>query len=537
MTPAGIVASGVGLRFEYRPVDFSVSDQLRAGRDNILIGEKPFVEAFLRQQGITLDVSGPVLKIYHMPISAGAQGQNAGGPDKTHALVVVSGLNSEQLKLAAESFDVLSTPLPNSDEMQVSEFSMPEIQQYTGKDTLVPGEKYPFHKLGFDDVTIVGLSPQEKGFSFRLPSDFAISPNQHVDLDLDFAYAAGMATNSTLNLYLNGVFISSLLLDNVHGALITGYKVSVPTYLFRAGTNNLSFKTVLTPVHNDFCSFIQSEGLLVTLYKSSSLLFPQMPHRIELPRMDLFFVNAFPFTRWPDGFETTFLLTQPEYGVASTMMNLISLMSQKNGYPLFGIKVSTEPDEQISDELIVIGRTDTLPPAVQEHAPITLGEKLKIPYPVFKSADEASALAFSTQKSGIGQDKGLIMQMQSPYKEGRTAMVLTSPSYAGLARLGETLWDGGLQSATRGDLLLVDFDYDERRQQRYGDGWEVKAHSMDTGNHFTTGKSGAISTVDFYLTSYPWLYIIALTTVTLLLSLVIYLMLKRHRAKRLGTTE
>ncbi|WP_054773775.1 hypothetical protein [Methylogaea oryzae] len=40
MTPAGIVASGVGLRFEYRPVDFSVSDQLRAGRDNILIGEK-----------------------------------------------------------------------------------------------------------------------------------------------------------------------------------------------------------------------------------------------------------------------------------------------------------------------------------------------------------------------------------------------------------------------------------------------------------------------------------------------------------------
>jgi Bacterial cellulose synthase subunit. len=46
LTSAGIVTSGAAQRFDYRKTVFSLSNQVTEGMDNILVGEKAFVEGF-----------------------------------------------------------------------------------------------------------------------------------------------------------------------------------------------------------------------------------------------------------------------------------------------------------------------------------------------------------------------------------------------------------------------------------------------------------------------------------------------------------
>jgi len=47
------------------------------------------------------------------------------------------------------------------------------------------------------------------------------------------------------------------------------------------------------------CDAVRTDGLFATIYENSTLVFPNMPHFVELPKIELFGLNGFPFTRWP----------------------------------------------------------------------------------------------------------------------------------------------------------------------------------------------------------------------------------------------
>jgi hypothetical protein len=537
---AAVAASGIALRFDYRHVQFTSSSDILPAVDNVLIGEKTYVEGFLNQHGINLDVQGPVIQILHLPDRTGpktpasASPQAEGSPvDQRHALLVLAGRDDKEAKIAAESFAVLSGPFPDSDRMSISSFSLPEIRLYAGKRMLIAGERYPFKKLGYTSHNFQGFNSGTTEINFRLPPDFLIKPNQQVTLSLDFSYGAGLRQDSVLNVLLNGEFVHAALLEGGHGGLITGYTLALPTFLFRSGANTLSFKPAMAPLLSEHCSFVQTENLQLTLYDSSTLFFPEMPHRIEMPKLDLFFINGFPFTRWPDGFESTIYLTKSSRTVADAMLNLVALMSQKNGYPLFGIEIATEAPSQSEHELLVLGPLGSIPEKIIQAAPLVLGPSNKVPYSVFESWGDRSALALSEQTSEVGPNKGILMQFQSPYMEGRTAMIVTATTDEGVLRLVDTLYEPKLQTQAKGDLLIADFSPGGPDNKRPG-GDEPRVTAMQAGQTYVTGKGGKISKADFYLSSYPWIYWTAVALAVLLLSVALYFLVKRQQRRRLG---
>ncbi len=548
---ASTVASGIALRFDYRNVVFGLSSELKQNRDNILIGTKGFVEAFL--SSASLKVEGPFLKIAHLPVkestSSTTEGEKAES-NKAHAVIVVSGMNLDEVRLAAKALAVISYPFPNTDEMEVKQISLPEVNPYTGRSIISLGSEYSFKTLSLASHTFKGMISEGRDLSFRLPTDLLIEPNLFAELSLHLVYGAGMRSDSVLNILLNGENINAIHLDNPNGAVYRDYKVPIPTYLFRRGNNVISFQAVLTPSVTGHCELIQTENLFLSLFDDSSFRFPDMPHWVDLPRMELFFEDGYPFTRWPDGRETAFYIAQSDFKTVSSALNLIGLMSQKIGYPLFKVNIGFDKPDNWKGDIIVMGQTKSVPEDLQARAPLKLISPAIASYPLLKNLrqeavgskweqlkssflDKPGSIVFAApptnnssggEMGGLGSDRGAIMAFQSPYESGRTVLVVTASSEDDLEKTSRAILNPSVQGKSRGDITLVALD-----SQDY------TVSSLQVGERYYSGKLGRGNMLKSYIGTHSWfLFLLVLLSVAFM-TLTVYYLLKKQRQRRLGS--
>lgn len=525
VTIAGIVASGIARRFDYKKVSFTTSSDIKPGYDNILLGSKDFLQKFLQSKGLKpLQVPGPLLKIMHLP--AAGSGAAPAAIDPTHALIVVSGINADQMKLAAETLAIVSSSYPNSDEMIVTEFRLPDIPMYGGKLIVTSDKKYTFKTLNFDTHTFKGINPAPKELVFRLPADFLIKPNIYVDISLYYAFGAAIRSDSALNIKLNGGEVRALHLDNAKGDLIEGYKIRIPTYMFKPGDNILRFEPVMSPYISKACEGVQTENLFLTIFDKSTLMFPQMPHFAELPNLSLFMLNGFPYTRWPDGHDSTIYLTGKDFNTINSALNLVGMITQKNGYPLFEFQYTYEDPKKFPGDLIIVGDIPSIPKEYKQAAPLTLTKETTVPYPLMRSWKDEKSLAYSKQISSFKTGKGALMEFLSPYTEGRTVLLMTAPTTEDLLTMSDAVTDSVVQAQSIGDLVLVDLVPENLERPEY------KVSALSVGKKYFSGKTGDVSIIDRYLYFYPWLYYLAVVLVVIALTLLIFFLLKKYRKKR-----
>jgi cellulose synthase operon protein B len=528
---AGVIASGVALRYEYQAIEFSTSDDIKLNTDNVLVGTKDFVTEFLGARDIDINIDAPTIQLVHLPYQETLEtGETVWRQDAKRALLVISAPDLAQLKVAVDSFNMMSLPFTDSNSMKIYEFNLPEVGLYSGKDMIVPEQKYPLSKLNYETQTFRGFTTGQEVINFRVPPDFMIKPNQYVTVALNFAYGSGYRVDSVLNIKLNGDYVASVHLDNPQGGLISNYELSLPTYLFSAGINSIAFEPVLTPLVTENCSFIHAENLFLTLFDSSTITFPKMPHRVEMPRLDLMFVNGFPFTRWPDGHQTLIYMPQIDNHTVSAAFNNIGMLTQKNGYPLLSIQMTDQLPQNYDGELLVIGALDAIPQQLLDQAPLKSGEFFTVPYPVFKSIETKQSFAYLTQDSQLGSNKGIMMQFESPWQAGRSVVLLTAKTNQAVEQLSLAIMMPSVQANIEGDLNLIDFVFDDTKSPAK---WRYAVSSVNTGKSYVTGKGGVATAVDSYVSTHPLAFWIISVAVILLVSLLIFLLLKRYRAKRI----
>jgi len=528
VTMMGMAASGIARRLDYRKVRFSHSDDIKPGVDNVLIGTTAFVGEVLAKYGIKLETSdGGLIKVFYVP-------KKDGGKDGLHALIVVAGDQPTSLKIAAETFANMSLPYPGTDEMHAFEFSMPDISMYSGREELIPDKLYEFNTLGMSSSSFLGFSGKStsKGFSnpasdlsFRLPPDFLIKQNQYAKVALNFSYGAGLRADSALSIALNDKQIRDIHLDSPDGNFIDGYKLDIPTYMFKPGTNTISFKPYLNTARQ-VCDASNTDGLFVTIFGNSTLIFPPMPHFVEMPRMDLFALNGFPFTRWPDGYDTLVYLPQHDSGSIDTALNLIGMVTQKNGFPLFGTQVVFAEPTDWKGEILVVGEAASIPKSIMALAPFQPDGIANIPYPVSRGWDSETSIAMSKQQGGLGEGSGLLMEFESGNKKGRSVVVATAQTEKDLLALGDALLSPSIQARIKGNVSLVQLDVPE---------YDVV--SIEGGKKYSTGDKGDISAVAafLYANTYVFYGLIALALVAL--SLLGFWLIRRYRNKRIENQQ
>jgi hypothetical protein len=336
---------------------------------------------------------------------------------------------------------------------------------------------------------------------------------------LNLSYGSGIKSDSALSVLVNGSSVRSIPLTESSGTFVEGYKINIPTYLFRPGANVIEFSPSLH-VTGQVCDLIQPDNLFLTLYENSTFQFPAMPHLVEMPRLDLFIYNGFPLTRWPDGHEATILLAERDDRVLSAALNLLGLISQKNGFPLFNLRMSYEP--RAAGEGIAIGALAKLPEALRKAAPLaTDGSTSIVPYPVIRSWQEEVSIAYSTQTGTLGPGRGLLMQFQSPFESGRTMMIFTARDNADLLSVSRELFEPVVQGQTRGNITLIELATPE-----------PKVSALDSGPRYMTGKAGTVMVIESLLYTRPYLHYAVLVAALALLSVAVYALLRRRRGRK-----
>lgn len=521
---AAVVASGIARRFDYRKVTFSLSDLIKPGMDNVIVGTEPFLKRLLGSNTPSVgNGKGGYLKIVPMLDEKGA-------PDPYHALVLVTGSTVDEVKLAAETLANLSLAYPGSDELRAVGFSLPNISAYSGRNVITADKVYDFKVLNMPTRTMAGMNPLAGNIDFRLPADFLIKQNRTAELMLNFSYGAGMRQDSALNVLVNNQVIRAIPLQNTEGGVYERYRLDIPTYVFQPGGNRLTFSPELHLAAKE-CDLLQPGNMFLTIFDNSTLKFPYMPHFVEMPRLELFMLNGFPFTRWPDGFEGTIYIAKPSLDALTAAMNLVGLMTQKNGFPLINLGLTFKPPQNAKGDLIVLGDIFSLPPAIAEGSPLKVGKTSLVPYPIVRNWQHEASFSYSEQISKMGSDRGLLMEFESPLQPGRSVLLLAAQDQHDLVQLSEQLLNPEVQGQINGDLVLFEFD-----------GEKPRVTAVKVGKTYTTGKSGQVGwldtnmdRLDSMMYAHPYVFYSLLVIMICLLTWIFVFLLRRYRARRLAT--
>lgn len=516
LTALGIAASGIARRYDYRKVTFSVSQDIKPGMDNLLLGRKDSISGFLKDRELSLgNVEGGYLKIFSLPVGGGQF-------DTKHALLIVTGEHDDHVKLAAETFANLSFGFPGSQDLNAFGFKMPDIPAYGGREVVQANQVYNFKTLNFPTTTFKGINATGRNISFRLPVDFLIRQNLNARIRMHFSYGAGLHETSALNIVVNGKGVKAVHLGNKEGAFFEDYIIDIPTHLFKPGTNVISFGVELHPPIQE-CDLLLPGNMFLSIFENSTLAFPDMPHFVDLPKLELFMLSGFPFTRWPDGFESRIYLTETDVDSIAATMNLVGMITQKNGFPLLAMQIDVKPPKDWKGELIVIGPPGKMPREFEKKSALFVGDKSNVPYPVVRDWDGEYTMAYSKQSSGLGENRGYLMEFESPYEAGRTVLLVAAESGSTLLKFSQVLMEPELQAQAEGGLMLVDMGAHHAKPRVF---------SYKVGDSYATGKRGKVSMVESYLYAHPYVYYALLALMGIGLAFSIYLALRRYRANR-----
>jgi hypothetical protein len=248
-----------------------------------------------------------------------------------------------------------------------------------------------------------------------------------------------------------------------------------------------------------------------------------MPHFVEMPKTELFALNGFPFTRWPDGFETMVYLPQHDSASIDTALNLVGMITQKNGFPLFGTQVVFAEPKEWQGELLVVGEANSIPKSIMSLAPFQPDGAANIPYPVSRGWDSETSIAISKQRAGLGEGTGLLMEFESPNQKGRSVVVATAQNEKDLLLLGDALLSNSIQARIRGDVSLVQLDVPE---------YDVV--SMEVGKKYSTGDKGGQGRVDAFMYANPSIFYGLIALALVVFSWILFRLARRNRAKRMN---
>ncbi len=545
---AAAVASGVALRMKYRPVHFSIASELVSGVDNILVGDKDFVKNVLGDEAPAIE--GAWLQI--LPLHRKSEAREKGRKviktmiDKEHALILVTGASQGEVLNTATFFSLLNQSLTDKAVTKIDDIQMPELVPYSGKRFFMPGATYRFLDMGFSTHTFKDFQPRSKSLQFRLPSDLSIKPNQNIALSVDLSYGSGMREDSALKILLNDTFVFAIPLNNPDGTSYQGYLINLPTYLIRTGINTLEFAPVFTPLVFDPCSQIQRDNLRLSIFENSTLHIPAMDHWTDLPRMELFFLDGFPFAKWPDFRETKVYLAGNTMEAATAVINVIAAASQKSGIPPWGIEFITSLQEGGDENIIIAGLIEDIPQEIMLKS--SLGATTPYTFEDFFNEQQKPAILSRTEQgkkgstTASGQEvsfprekttwaqhdaryfagKFVLNEFSSPYMESMMVLLMTAADSNTLLQGALNLWEPAVQARCKDDLVLI-----------APNGTESKIWSQHTQKRSYVGEIRGESNLNRFVFANPWMAMVLFVLGILALSFVLFFLIKRFHAGRI----
>ncbi len=547
MRPVALCASGTALRYDYRPISLFAKKLGTVNMDTIMVGPEDFIREQLEQfSDVDLDwtVPGPFLEVRHLPEKKRIEeSEDLTFKDVYHPLIIVTGKTWDEVAIAAKAYSMLTLPLPDTPTTRVDDVAVPELTIKTHENTLISGKEYSLASLGFATHTFHGFYPLSNGFSFRIPTDSFLSPNDNVVLSLNIAYGAAMRADSVLNILLNDTFVAAIPCNDKNGGDYRNYEVRLLTSSLNPGYNTITFAPQLTPLITDKCTMIQDGNLNLTIMGDSTLTLPKLDSWIEMPNIKAFMDDAFPYGTYANMQGVSISIPDKSRTSFMTAVNLVSALSQKTGFPPLAAKWYLDTETLPASDIICVSKTESLPAVFVENSPIQFKNQgvissLHLSHPkgeepgrnknfwttlfpddgskIIDLSLTASELVVTKMAPVVMRDKAALLQFESPLHKEKTVTLVTTQSDRDMQRTAKMLWDNAFRSACKGDTTLVNLStkpYD--------------VVSMELGPKYHLGAITPVPFVEKYTNTYPIRFIILIAGLCFLLALFVFWALRR----------
>ncbi|GAB4356647.1 MAG: hypothetical protein Kow0060_09450 [Methylohalobius crimeensis] len=543
----GLITQGIGLRLDYAPfhlelgtaetetTDGPVQITPSENRDLVLIGVRDRLTPFLNTQVLT-HITGPYLGLFPAPPLLKNDGTRQAS---SRFVLVVSGRDPQEVKLASKAFSLLNFPFPDTQETVFHGVHLDPPTPYQGIPALQPHHTYTLKQLGFGTVSRTGLHPSPLAFELYFPPDLFAPEDAEVVFMLHLAYNAGMRRDSLLEMRINDIFERSIPLPEEHGAHYRDYRIRVPLRTFKPGNNRITLHPLLVPAVSGECTYLQTQNLKVTLYGDSRVQLPAAVHYAELPNLALLARSGFPYLG-NEGASMGMRLLDHRPGTILAAWHLLSKLARLNRLPLDKAKLSFSPMSETRNIILIGSHIRTLADKIFQHAPINLNDPwINWRYGVGKTLSEPESSWWKTwfthlwpstappltrlepryatleQNGGLGNQA---MGISFPHPTASGHLVTTFIADGNLYPAVQSLTQPELWSQMQGNLIL----------------WRADSRHLDwqqVGKTFYIGNADLNSKLIFHFARHTWQWLLLALAALLFFAWLIHISLKRFKRR------
>jgi hypothetical protein len=513
---ASKLAGYIGSFIRYRRIFISYHKELPSDRDVFIIGTKSFIKNFLNLQ------NGNFPDIYIIP----------NPNDITKAVVLISGDSLDQIEKNINNFIKVKNELFTGRFYQIYQGKNPEMEKFESNNLIPLGKKVYFYDLGYDDIKVAGLFPPPAEIEFNIPVGVFVQGKKKILFHFAYNYGAGAREDSVINIYLNDKYVTSLKMDKKYGIVLKEEDIKIPAYLLVPGKNKLKIEYAMMPPGGGFCITPNLYTLRGTIFSQRSYIqIPKLPLWFEMPYLEFFVSDVFPYSINPDLKETAIYLSEKDPDNITSLLTLSAYMGTKVWTPFLGLTVTSDISKLKDKDIIALGKN--LPLEFYKNSNLKISEaNVDLKYPILKLIEESlrfkisgnkekeNKLAKLTYQNALTNQVFYIMA-QSPYNNDRTITIITSENIQNLPNAVYRLFFPKYAGTIKGDVTIWDFYINQYFSDKINPTYFIGHMPFFEKLLYEFGYS-------------PTKFILGFLAVVVILSLIIKKLLDIREKKRLG---
>ncbi len=540
LATGSLVAQGAALLLDYVPLVVShqvvsrsnrnASSKLNfpgldwkplTGQDSVLIGTREQLKGLVAP-GVLEQIKGSYIGIFPQE------------KDPSRFILLISGITEADMQLAAEVMSIRGHKLPAQKYVLIKDAIIQDRPGYQRPHAITPEKIYHFTKFNYKTKTLKGMYPAPVQIRFWVAPDLFAASDETLAMHLHLAYGAGIDPQSTLNVFLNGRFEHAVHMTEPHGVVYYDYVIKFLISSLQPGWNEIDFRPSMLPTNRGGeCQPLFTDNLLVTLFDDSYFKMDSVASFAKLPDLELISRTGFPYTMNHNNSDVSIQITETDSATISSAWILMAKLAQTANRPLLNAEIGREINDK-HDHLIIIGREKSLSLIHKNIVPEGLSDPLStiVSQGTAETKSTFAALTnwFTNQSQqeeqsqdivqySSGLDNGLILfQFESPYKQGRSVLIVSAIESRDLATGLATLIEHSTWGKLTGGMLLWHPDSQDLQH-------------FESAPAFYIGNAGLRSRLGYYFSDSPLKAIITILVGILFFVIVSRWLLVRFRKK------
>lgn len=533
ITAATIVASFLGIRANYRNIEFPV-----------------YQNTLPENNAIIFAIAGETIADLAIPASDGAAIQIMDNPlNPIYKLLLVTGRNGEELRQAA--YRLTSANLPaGQDHMPVPNQSIAPRQPYDAPRWINTERPVTFRELvgNPDDLIAEGMYHDSIHINFRAAPDLFMWDGQNIPVRINYRFPTESWIDedaSLLNISLNGTFLRNLSVNKI-GLLESAwhrlggdtrqesYELALAPYLIY-GDNQMELYHNIKHKPGTPCAVLRSGNIKSSIDGGSSIDLSGSHHFSMLPNLSYYVGAAFPFSKMADFSQTQVVLAEePSAEEIGTLLNLAARAGNSTGLAINHVQVNLGLLNNVSaltdnDVLVVASLTQAeLMRELLYASPYHIdNERLALKTPSMRDKLErylsgqwsSQYLVADRYLSSIGDWRGFL-SFPSPWSQNRLVVVATGSNGGQLEQIDNDLNSAAINAGIRGDMAVITSDGGVR--------------SFSVSPRYPDGQMPWYLMVIWYANQHAVILSLLAVLVSVLLGIPLYRLLSRHAQRRLA---